>query len=107
MKQFHSLAELAPEEVHDLLALAARLERSPEPRALAGKILALLFFDPSLRTLASMQAAMARLGGSSIVLAMPIKPTAGSRKAAGRHAASVGAWRRSRMATTFSAIQIH
>ena len=69
MKQFHSLAELAPEEVHDLLALAARLERSPEPRALAGKILALLFFDPSLRTLASMQAAMARLGGTSIVLA--------------------------------------
>ena len=38
------------------------------PRALAGRILGLLFFNPSLRTLASMQAAMARLGGSSIVL---------------------------------------
>ena len=68
MDSFHSLAELAPEEVRDLLALAARLEREPEPRALAGKILGLLFFDPSLRTLASMQSAMARLGGSSIVL---------------------------------------
>ncbi len=69
MKRFHALAELAPEEIHDLLALASRLEREPEPRALAGKILALLFFNPSLRTLASMQAAMARLGGTSIVLA--------------------------------------
>ncbi len=68
MDSFHSLAELTPEEVRDLLALAARLEREPEPRALAGKILGLLFFDPSLRTLASMQSAMARLGGSSIVL---------------------------------------
>ena len=36
----------------------------PEPQALAGKVLGLLFFNPSLRTLASFQAAMARLGGS-------------------------------------------
>ncbi|KAB2954718.1 MAG: N-acetylornithine carbamoyltransferase [Thermoanaerobaculia bacterium] len=68
MTRFHSLAELAPEEIAELLALAARLERAPEPRALAGRILGLLFFNPSLRTLASMQAAMARLGGDSIVL---------------------------------------
>jgi N-acetylornithine carbamoyltransferase len=68
LNSFHSLAELAPEEVRDLLALASRLEREPEPHALAGKILGLLFFDPSLRTLASMQSAMLRLGGSSIVL---------------------------------------
>ena len=34
----------------------------------AGKILALLFFNPSLRTLASFQAGMARLGGSSFVI---------------------------------------
>ncbi len=68
MKTFHALADLAPEEVFDLLALASRLERHPEPRALAGKLLGLLFFNPSLRTLASMQAAMARLGGSSVVV---------------------------------------
>jgi N-acetylornithine carbamoyltransferase len=52
----------------DLLELAARLERHPEPRALAGKILGLVFFNPSLRTLASFQAGMARLGGSSFVI---------------------------------------
>ena len=69
MKRFLSLAELERDEVRDLLALAARLAAHAEPRALAGRILGLLFFDPSLRTLASMQAAMARLGGSSIVLA--------------------------------------
>ena len=51
-----------------LLELARRLERQPEPRALAGKILGLLFFNPSLRTLASFQAAMARLGGNSFVI---------------------------------------
>lgn len=69
MKRFVDLAELAPQEIAGLLALAARLERSPEPRALAGKVLGMLFFNPSLRTLASMQSAMARLGGSSFVIA--------------------------------------
>lgn len=68
LARFHALDELEPEAVRDLLALASRLERHPEPRALAGKILGLLFFNPSLRTLASMQSAMTRLGGTSIVL---------------------------------------
>jgi N-acetylornithine carbamoyltransferase len=68
VKGFLDLAALAPEEVADLLALASHLERSPEPKALSGKILALLFFNPSLRTLASFQAGMARLGGNSFVI---------------------------------------
>ncbi len=68
MKQFVTLAELPREEIVALLALAARLERAGDPQALAGKILGLLFFNPSLRTLASMQAAMAKLGGTSFVV---------------------------------------
>ncbi len=68
MKRFVDLADCEREEVLSLLELARRLERSGEPRALAGKILGLLFFNPSLRTLASAQAAMARLGGSSFVI---------------------------------------
>jgi ornithine carbamoyltransferase len=68
MKRFVSLAELPREEVVDLLALASRLERDGDPQALAGRVLALLFFNPSLRTLASFQAGMARLGGSSFVI---------------------------------------
>lgn len=68
MKRFLDLADFGREELLTLMELARRLERQPEPRALAGKILGLLFFNPSLRTLASMQAAMARLGGSSFVI---------------------------------------
>jgi N-acetylornithine carbamoyltransferase len=74
MKRFLDLADFSREEVLSLLELARRLERSPEPHALAGRILGLLFLNPSLRTLASFQAAMARLGGNSFV----INPGAGS-----------------------------
>jgi len=68
MKSFLDLADLGREEVADLVALARRLQEHPEPRALAGRILGLLFFNPSLRTLSSMQAGMARLGGDSFVI---------------------------------------
>jgi len=66
--QFNDLADFSVGEVYALLKLASKLEREPEPRALQGKILALLFLSPSLRTLTSFQAAMARLGGSSFVV---------------------------------------
>jgi N-acetylornithine carbamoyltransferase len=68
MKRFLDLADFPREEILDLLALAQSLKDQPQPRALAGKILGLVFFNPSLRTLASFQAAMARLGGSSFVI---------------------------------------
>jgi N-acetylornithine carbamoyltransferase len=68
VQRFLDLAELTREEVLALLELARRLEARPEPHALAGKILGLLFLNPSLRTLASFQAGMARLGGSSFVI---------------------------------------
>ena len=68
MKRFVDLADLTRDEVLSLLELARRLERQPEPHALAGKLLGLVFFNPSLRTLASFQAAMARLGGHSLVI---------------------------------------
>ena len=68
MKRFLDLADFSREEVLALIELARHLERQPEPRALAGKIMGLVFFNPSLRTLASFQVAMARLGGSSLVI---------------------------------------
>ncbi len=74
MKNFLDLADFRRDEIGDLLALAARLQLQPEPRALAGRVLGLLFMNPSLRTLASMQVAMSRLGGESVV----ITPGAGS-----------------------------
>ena len=68
MERFNDLADFSIEELRVLLELASKLEREPEPRALQGKVLALLFLSPSLRTLTSFQAAMVRLGGSSFVV---------------------------------------
>lgn len=68
MKAFNDLADFSADEVAALLDLATRLDSHPEPEALRGKVLALLFLSPSLRTLASFQAAMIRLGGGSFVI---------------------------------------
>jgi len=68
MKAFNDLADFTAEEIATLLELATRLDEKPEPEALRGKVLALLFLSPSLRTLASFQAAMTRLGGGSFVI---------------------------------------
>jgi len=68
MKAFNDLADFSTEQIEALLELATRLDHSPEPEALRGKVLSLLFLSPSLRTLASFQAAMVRLGGGSFVI---------------------------------------
>jgi N-acetylornithine carbamoyltransferase len=68
MRRFNDLADFSREEIKELIALAARLDAKPEPRALEGKVLSLLFLSPSLRTLSSFQAAMIRLGGGSFVI---------------------------------------
>ena len=68
MRRFNDLADFSRDEIKDLIALAARLDAKPEPRALEGKVLSLLFLSPSLRTLSSFQAAMMRLGGGSFVI---------------------------------------
>jgi N-acetylornithine carbamoyltransferase len=68
LQRFNDLADFSPAEIKDLIALAQRLDRHPEPRALEGKVLSLLFLSPSLRTLSSFQAAMIRLGGGAFVI---------------------------------------
>jgi N-acetylornithine carbamoyltransferase len=68
MKRFLDLADFSRDQILDLLELAQSLQDNPQPRALAGKILGLVFFNSSLRTLASCQAGMTRLGGSSFVI---------------------------------------
>jgi N-acetylornithine carbamoyltransferase len=68
MKAFNDLADFSVEEIRALLQLAGKLDSDPEPDALKGKVLSLLFLSPSLRTLASFQAAMTRLGGGSFVI---------------------------------------
>jgi len=68
MKAFDDLADFSNEEIQALIDLANHLDSNPEPEALKGKVLSLLFLSPSLRTLASFQAAMTRLGGGSFVI---------------------------------------
>ncbi len=57
-------------EIDALLDRALRLKRGEEvaARALADRVLGLVFFNPSLRTRASMEVAMLRHGGHSILL---------------------------------------
>lgn len=68
MNFFNDLADFSITEINELITLARRLENKPEPRALEGKVLAMLFLSPSLRTLISFQSAMARMGGGTFVI---------------------------------------
>lgn len=68
MKQYLSLSDLTIAEVDKLLDLAKEIQRSPNREDLKGKVVGLLFMNPSLRTLASMQAGVAQLGGSSFLI---------------------------------------
>jgi N-acetylornithine carbamoyltransferase len=68
MNFFNDLADFSIDEIKELIALAHRLDDKPEPRALEGKVLSLLFLSPSLRTLISFQSAMTRLGGGTFVV---------------------------------------
>ncbi len=68
MEKFNDLADFSALEIKELLTLACKLDEKPEPRALEGKVLSLLFLSPSLRTLASFQSAMTRMGGGTFVI---------------------------------------
>lgn len=68
MNRFLDLADFERAQIKDILGLAARLQLHPQPQALAGKVLGLLFLNPSLRTLASFQSAMMRLGGTAVIV---------------------------------------
>ncbi|MDI6900015.1 MAG: aspartate carbamoyltransferase [Methanolinea sp.] len=65
MRHIISIRDLGKEEIGRILDEAAAIQsRSYDPSALKGKLLGLLFFEPSTRTRMSFAAAMARLGGN-------------------------------------------
>lgn len=67
MNHIISIRDLERPEIDCLLDKAALIQANQyNDSALKGKILALLFFEPSTRTRMSFDAAMARLGGTSI-----------------------------------------
>ena len=69
MKHFLTTADYSREELEALIdsALRFKQDRNSSP-VLAGKSLALVFFNPSLRTRASMQVGIYELGGNAVVL---------------------------------------
>lgn len=68
MKSLIHLPELPVAEVKHLLSTARRLQGKRDESVLKGAVIGLLFMNPSLRTLASMQTAVAHLGGTSVVV---------------------------------------
>ena len=68
-RHFISTQDLSSQELDGILRRAAQLKsvRNPEP-ALKGKSVALVFFNPSLRTRSSMQTAVFALGGQAVSL---------------------------------------
>jgi N-acetylornithine carbamoyltransferase len=55
-------------ELESLLSLASELKENPLQPLLKGKTVALLFFNPSLRTRASMEIGVWQMGGHAVVL---------------------------------------
>jgi N-acetylornithine carbamoyltransferase len=68
-RDFLTTGDWTRDELERLLEAAARFKRGEDKsQPLAGKSVALVFFNPSLRTRASMQVGIYELGGNAVVL---------------------------------------
>jgi N-acetylornithine carbamoyltransferase len=68
-RSFLSTQELTIPEIEALLARARALKHAKElPKPLAGKSIALLFFNPSLRTRVTFELAIQQLGGTPVTM---------------------------------------
>ena len=71
-KDFLAIADYSPEELNDLLDLAVDLKKEfflhGNPPLLKGKVLAMVFNKPSLRTRISFDMAMRHLGGDALFI---------------------------------------
>jgi N-acetylornithine carbamoyltransferase len=68
-KHFLTTSDLARAELDQLIASALRFKSGDDQsKPLAGRSIALVFFNPSLRTRASMQIGVYELGGNAVVL---------------------------------------
>jgi ornithine carbamoyltransferase len=106
MQHFLSLADLTPDQFHDLLDLAARLKaqlraEGANPPLLRGKILGMVFQKPSLRTRVSFDVAMLHLGGQALYLS-PNEIQLGKRESTADVARVLGGYVQAIMARVFS-----
>lgn len=68
MKHFISTVDWTRDELDALLDAASQLKQSPVNQNMAGKSIALMFLNPSLRTRTSFELGMQQMGGIAIVL---------------------------------------
>ena len=68
-KDFLSISDLTPSELGELVQRAEAVKRARADRPLDGKIVALLFEKPSLRTRVSFEVGIRQLGGDCVYLA--------------------------------------
>lgn len=68
-RDFLKTSDWTPDELNDLIALAGQIKKGEhQSQPLAGRSVALVFFNPSLRTRASMQVGIYELGGNPVML---------------------------------------
>ena len=67
-KHFYNTADFSQEEINYLIDLALKLKKGKINKHFLGKSLAMMFFNPSLRTRVSFTMAMQKLGGLAIDL---------------------------------------
>jgi N-acetylornithine carbamoyltransferase len=68
MKHFLTTNDWTRADLDELLKLASELKRNPVNSSMAGRSIALLFLNPSLRTRTSFELGMQQMGGIAIVL---------------------------------------
>jgi len=67
-KDFLSVTDLAPDEIWQVIQKAESMKNGQSPRPLEGKVIALLFEKPSLRTRVSFEVGIRQLGGECVYL---------------------------------------
>jgi ornithine carbamoyltransferase len=104
-KDFITLADWSSDEIYELLARAQQLRRlladGERPRSLEGRILAMYFEKPSLRTHVTFEAGIAQLGGHAVLL-RPEQVGIGTRESPRDVALNLSRWVDGLMARTFS-----
>lgn len=68
MKHYLNTTDWSQAELQSMLDLANKFKRGGSSQALAGKSVALMFFNSSLRTRASFELGISQMGGTAIVL---------------------------------------
>ncbi|MGI8918929.1 MAG: N-acetylornithine carbamoyltransferase [Pyrinomonadaceae bacterium] len=68
MKHFLSTGDCSRDQLEKLLAAADEFKSEVSAKPLSGQSIALVFFNPSLRTRASMQVGIYELGGNPVIL---------------------------------------